>query len=138
MAGEREAEAVEAVKQARRRVGFAVEPPVQKRLRLSEGWQKVIADAFAQGTRDLVAKLTATNVERAERTVGPALEAAFKRAGEDLMSTWRGARGDDLRKRAAGSYNEAELAAAYAKGRDVGMALVAAIKRGTAATRAAG
>src|SRR6266481_9093487 len=109
---EREAEAVELVKQARRRVGFAVEPPVQKRLRLPDGWQKVIADAFAQGTRDLVAKLTA-------RSSNPS---AAESPREEIHRP--GVEGGDLKKGGYGGAHERDLAKAHTAGVRAGDALV--------------
>ena len=104
-----------------RRVGFAPEPVVKRKeespelLKLRES-QERLTRSVAEGMR--------RGVEKALNTV-------------DIVRMWKGDGGDTLRKRASG-YDSPELAAAYAKGRDVGLALVAALKRGTAATRAAG
>ena len=58
MAGERDVEAVELVKAARRRrVGFGPTPATK--VTLPRDWKQVLADALAEGTRDLVSKLSA-------------------------------------------------------------------------------
>src|SRR5947207_10379788 len=101
MAGE--AEAVELVKQARRRVGFAPGPVVKRE---SPALQKL-----------------RESQERLTRSVGEGMREGMRRGVEKALDTvdvermWRGAGSDTLRKRA--SSGEAELAAAYAKGRDV-------------------
>src|SRR5260370_22836854 len=109
---ERFAETLGAVRQAhRRRVGFspASVQAVQKRLTLPNGWQKVIADAFAQGTRDLITKLTAR---------------PSSSGGERENLHRPGVEGGDLKKGGGyGGAHERDLAKAHTAGGRAGDAL---------------
>src|SRR5438477_9222512 len=119
MAGE--AEAVELVKQARRRVGFAPGPVVKRE---SPALPKL---------RESQERLTRTVAEGMRRGV----EEGFKKV--DLEHQWRGAGGDTLRKRSTGGYGagERELAQAHAAGVRAGDALVAGARARKAAATGA-
>src|SRR2546425_12191254 len=73
-------------------------------------------------------------VSKAVSEVRAVLRKVGEAAAQDLCRTWRGAGGDELRKRASTGWmrHEEDIAAAYKAGQRAGDRLVKALRRGAA------